>query len=189
MDTVIFYKSPDKPQIKFIENNGEKIRVQFDPIITATSYKLVYGETELNITTSETIDNWIETDKLSKESTIGKTYSVKLVAVNSFGETASEVSTQKILKNWVFPPVVKGFKPFMGGLSIGYASDPNEYLYKVQYSTSPDFTSNTHIIQTPTKGACFVPNLKAGVKYYFRMCTVHQYEVQSDWGMTYSVVI
>lgn len=189
MDTAINYRAPEKPIIKFIENNGEKIRVQFDPIITATSYKLVYGETELNISTPETIDNWIETDKLSKESSIGKTFSVKLVAVNAFGETASDIAVQKIVKNWVLPPVVKGFKSFMGGLSIGYASDPNEYLYKVQYSTSPDFTSNTHIIQTPTKGACFVPNLKAGVKYYFRMCTVHQYEVQSDWGMTYSVVI
>lgn len=189
MDTVIHYRAPEKPKIKFIENNGDKIRVQFDPVATASSYKLQYGETELNITTPETIDTWIETDKLSKESTIGKTYSVKLVAVNAFGETASDVATQKIVKNWVFPPVVKGFRSFMGGLSIGYASDPNEYLYKVQYSTTSDFSGNTHIIQTPTKGACFVPNLKAGVRYYFRICTVHQYEVQSNWGMTYSVVL
>jgi len=189
MDTVIHYQAPKKPIIRGIYNNGEKIRVMFDHVAGATSYKLIYGEGSIETSTNETTDFYIDTEKLSQQSTIGKNFFVKLVAINAIGETASEVTNQTILSSGVFPPVVKAYRSYMGGLSIGYSSDPNEYLYKIQYSTSPDFSTDTHIIQTSAKGACLVPNLQSGVWYYFRMCSVHQYEQQSEWGVTYSVVI
>jgi hypothetical protein len=188
-DTILYYQAPAKPTISVVYTDGEKIRIQYEPAALATSYKVKYGETNPEFTSPETIDTYCQTDKLTTTSAIGKTYKVQLIAVNSFGETASEIESIKIEKTDVFPPVVKGYRSVMGGLSIGYSSVPNEYMYKIQYSTTSDFSSDNHIIQTSTKGACFIPDLKSRVRYYFRMSSVHQYELQSAWGLTYSLVL
>lgn len=187
MDTIIYYHVPEKPIIRGVYYDGRVIRVMFEPSARATTYKLLYGEGDNLITSSETPDHYIDTKSHSDKSAFGK--SIKLIASNAFGESTSEITTKNITKSSVLPPVVKAYRSYMGGISIGYSSIPAEYLYKIQYSTSPDFSTDTHIIQTSAKGACLVPNLQSGVRYYFRMCSVHQYEQQSEWGVSYSVVI
>ena len=187
MDTTIYYRTPQTPEIKAVFNNGEKIRVVFNHVNFATEYKLMYGEKELAQVTKSTIDNYIETDRLSKESVLGKTFQLKLVAINSFGESSSTVKTELIQQHGKMPPVIKAVRPFQHGISIGYSNEKAEYLYKVQYSTTADFSSNTHVILTTTKGACFIPELTPGKKYYVRMSVVEQYDIESGWGEAYSI--
>jgi len=188
MDTTIYYQIPDKPIIKAVFNNGERIRVVFDKTNFTTEYKLIYGENELNSISKSTIDNYIEVGDLGRNP-LGKTYQLQLIAVNAFGENRSEIYKEKILEHGAMPPVIKAVKAFQGGISIGYSSQKMEYLYKVQYSIMPDFSSDSPIIQTTSKGACYIPDLNLGVRYYVRMSAVEQYEIVSPWGESYSVVI
>ncbi|MDP2336339.1 MAG: glycoside hydrolase family 2 TIM barrel-domain containing protein [Bacteroidota bacterium] len=189
MDTTIYYAAPEKPVIKAIFNDGAKIRVVFDHVNFATEYRLQYGEKDLNLKSVNTIDRYIEVDKLTDDGTFGKIYKLQLVAINSFGETTSDIQSETISGFGKLPPVIKAVKAFQNGISIGYSSEKSEYLYKVQYSTAPDFSSDTHIIQTITKGACYIPDLNPGIKYYFRMSVYGQYELQSPWSEVWSVTI
>ena len=189
MDTTIYYAAPEKPVIKAIFNNGTRMRVVFDHVNFATEYRLQYGERNLNLKSVNTIDRYIEVDKLTDGVNFGKAYSVQLFAFNSFGETGSEIQTITIKGFDILPPVIKAVKAFQNGISIGYSSEKNEYLYKVQYSTSPNFSSDYHIIQTTTKGACYIPDLKPCVKYYVRMSVYEQFELQSPWSEVWSVTL
>jgi hypothetical protein len=178
---------PQKPIIKAVFNNGNKIRVVFDHVNFASEYKLIYGESELNMSTVNTIDHYLETDKLPGENNIGKVYQVQLVAINSFGEAKSGIHKEAINGHGKLPPVIKGVTAFQNGISMGYSSEKGEYRYQVQYTTSPDFSSDTHIIQVKNKGACYIPDLKPGLTYYVRMCVFEQYEIQSEWSESYKV--
>ena len=189
MDTTIYYSSPEKPVIKAIFNNGTRIRVVFDHVNFASEYRLQYGEKDLNLKSINTIDRYIEVDKLADDVNFKKIYKVQLVAINSFGETKSDIQSESTSGFGNLPPVVKAVKAFQNGISIGYSSNKSEYLYKVQYSTTPDFSSDNHIIQTTTKGACYIPDLKSGVQYYIRMSVYEQFELQSPWSEVWSVTI
>jgi len=184
MDTTICYQSPEKPVIKAVFNTGDKIRVLFDHINRTTEYKLLYGDQDLNEETVPTIDNFIEIQKLSGDKKNGRKVKIQLVAINGFGESKSDIHTETLVEFAVFPPVIKAVRAFQNGISIGYSSDKSEYLYKVQYSTSPDFSTDTHIIQTTSKAACYISDLKSGVTYYVRMCAIQQYDLQSPWSDT-----
>lgn len=189
MDTTIYYAVPEKPVIRAIFNDGAKMRVVFDHVNFATEYRLRYGEKDLNLKSVNTIDRYIEVDILTDNRTFGKIYKVQLVATNSFGESTSDIQSETMSGFGKLPPVIKAVKAFQNGISIGYSSEKSEYLYKVQYSTTPDFSSDTHIIQTITKGACYIPGLNPGIKYYIRMSVYGQYELQSPWSEVWSVTI
>ncbi|NJO69553.1 MAG: hypothetical protein HC830_09970 [Bacteroidetes bacterium] len=187
MDTTIFYQAPEKPVIKSVFNTGDKIRVLFDHINRANEYKLLYGDQELKNETGSTIDNIIEIKKLTGVNKNERSIKIQLVAVNSVGESKSEIHTEPIAEFAVFPPVVKAVRAYRNGISIGYSSNNSEYLYKVQYSTSPDFSTDTHILQTTSRAACYIPDLKQGVTYYVRMSAVEQYDLKSPWSETWTV--
>ena len=189
MDTTIYFAIPQKPAIKAVFNNGNKIRVVFDHVNFASGYKMLYGENELSKSAVNTIDNYMETDQLPVGNNIGKVYQVQLVAINSFGEAKSEIYMEAINSYGKLPPVIKGVTAFQNGISIGYGSEKGEYRYQVQYSTSPDFLLDTHIMQVKNKGACYIPDLKTGLTYYVRMSVFEQYEVQSEWSETYKVTL
>ena len=189
MDTTIFFAIPQKPVIKAVFNNGNKIRVVFDHVNSASEYKLQYGDNELSKSTINTIDNYMETDQLPVGNNIGKVYQVQLVAINSFGEAKSEIYKEAINSYGKLPPVIKGVTAFQNGISIGYSSEKGEYRYQVQYSTSQDFLLDTHIMQVKNKGACYIPDLKAGLTYYVRMSVFEQYEVQSKWSEAYKATL
>ena len=185
-DTTIYYTKPSKPIIKAAFYDGSKIRVLFDHVALAVEYKLLYGQTELNMKSQNTIDNYIEVTNFNGNK-IGAASPLQLVAVNGFGENFSDVQTTKMMMCNKLPPVIKAVKSFQDGISIGYSSEKGEYLYKVQYSTTKDFSSDVHIIQTTSKGACYVPNLISNTTYFVRMCAYGQYELISPWSETRSV--
>lgn len=187
MDTTLYYVAPEKPVIKAVFNDGVKVRVIFDPVHLATEYKLLYGEKELDKSSVNTIDNYIELDKLPGGESSRKIYQLQLVAVNSFGETGSTLQQVTLTGHGKLPPIIKAIKAFQNGFSIGYSSVKGEYLYKVQYATTPDFSGDVQEIQTVSKGACYVPDLKAGSTYYVRMMVYEQFEIKSPWSETWSV--
>ena len=189
MDTTICYQSPEKPVIKAVFNTGDKIRVVFDPVNLATGYKLCYGGQDLNAESLPTIDNFIEIRKLPNDKGWEQNMKIQLVAINGFGESKSAIHTETLVGSATFPPVVKAVRAFQNGIGIGYSSEKQEYIYKVQYSTVPDFSTDVHIIQTTSKGACYIPDLNPGQTYYVRMCSVQQYEIQSPWSEVWSVVL
>lgn len=187
LDTMLYYTVPETPVMKAIFNDGTRMRVVFDPVKGAASYKIRYGEKELTLDSESTIDRFIEVDKLTDGRNFGKVYQVQLVAQNSFGESKSAVQQTVMAGKSKLPPVIKAVRAFQNGISIGYSSVKDEYLYHVQYSTNPDFSTDVHSIRTTCKGACFVPGLKAGTTYYIRMNTVAQYDLQSPWSETWVV--
>ena len=189
MDTTIYYQSPEKPVIKAVFNTGDKIRVVFDHVNLATEYKLLYGGRGLNAETLPTIDNFIEIRKLPNDKGWEQNMKIQLVAINGFGESKSAIHSEALGGSATFPPVVKAVRAFQNGIGIGYSSEKQEYLYKVQYSTVSDFSTDVHVIQTTNKGACYIPDLNPGRTYYVRMCSVQQYEIQSPWSEVWPVAL
>ena len=189
MDTTVYYQTPGKPVIKAVFNTRDKIRVVFDHMPLANEYKLRYGEQDLNSETQPTIDHFIEVQKLTGDKEYGRKVKIQLVALNGFGESQSEIHTVELSGFNVFPPVIKAVSAFQNGINIGYSSEKTGYLFKVQYSTTPDFSADSHIIQTTSRGACYIPDLKPGLTYYVRMCVVEQYELQSPWSEVWSVKV
>jgi beta-galactosidase len=182
MDTVIYGKAPEKPSIQKVFNTGDKIRVIFNHVDDAAEYKLLYGDQVLNQETGLTIDNFIEVQKLGDFFKKNGSIQIRLVAKNAFGQTSSDLHTEQASDFLVFPPVIKAVRTFQNGISIGYSSEKEDYLYKIQYATTANFSADTHVIQTTNKGACYIPNLKPGSTYYVRICAVQQYDLQSAWS-------
>ena len=187
MDTVIYNTSPLKPSIKNIFNDGIKIRVVFDHVAGASEYKVLFGESKLDKESETTIDTYLEIETPTDWNSFGKTYQVQLVALNGFGESKSDIQKVTFMGIGKLAPVIKAVRAYHNGISIGYSSNIEEYLYKVQYSTSPDFSFDVHEFQTNTKGACYIPDLTGGNTYYIRMSVVAQYNIQSPWGETWSL--
>ena len=184
MDTIIYHKIPAKPVIKKVFNTGDKIRVIFNHVDAATEYKLLYGYPDLNMESVKTIDNYIEAQKLGDLFKKNGKLNIQLVAVNAFGQNSSDLQTELVSHYYVFPPVIKAVRAFQNGISIGFSCEKEDYLYKVQYSTSSNFASDVHEFQTTNKGACYIPNIKPGFAYYVRISAVQQYDLQSAWSET-----
>jgi len=161
--------------------------VVFDHVNRGTEYKLLYGDQDLNKETVSTIDNFSEIQKLTDVTKNSRSVKIQLVAINGFGESKSDIHTESLAIFAEFPPVIKAVRAFQNGISLGYSSNNSEYLYKVQYSTSPDYSTDTHIIQTTSKAACYIPDLISGKTYFVRICVVEQYDLQSPWSETWTV--
>lgn len=192
-DTVINLEKPAMPRIVYMQGirtdmnnlspNSGTIRLVFakDPLVKA--YKAKYGKNDVTTETPETVNHFIDIPKLD----VHDTYQVQFVAVNDAGETSAAV--QKITIGYgTSAPVIYYTEPADSGFFVGYASQPDDYLYRVQYTTTKGDYTEAKTIQTATKGVLFVPNLVNGKTYYFRLQRVKQNSFESEWSEELSIV-
>jgi beta-galactosidase len=82
-----------------------------------------------------------------------------------------EVKTVQILPEYA-PPTVQYVEAADRGFFVGYATQVDDYLFKVWYTTRPGDYSQAKVVQTTNKGVLFVPNLENGKTYYFQLIKV-----------------
>jgi beta-galactosidase len=192
-DTLLFFQKPATPRIRevlgFRTNfNGTPpksgaIRVGFEHHPSATTYKLKYGKNTLDQETPPSIANYLEVQGL----TVGETYQIALVAINAQGESMSSVQTLSII-NQLAPPIIQHAEPKAGGFSLGYASQDDDYLYRVQVSTKAGDYTEARTIQTSNPGTLHVYGLQNGQKYFYRLQKIKDNYAPSAWTTEASIV-
>lgn len=174
-DTVIFLQKPVAPKIIYarggrtqmndLGGNSGSIRIVFDKNETATSYKLLYGKSSLTNETGPTRNSYFNIPGLS----FGDTYKAAVVGINSFGQS-DPTDTVLVKIEMEYPaPLITYTEAADKGFYVGYPADHEDYLFQLQYTTNKGDYSAASTIQTTNKGVMFVPDLKNGQGYYFRM--------------------
>lgn len=191
-DTTIFLQKPTAPRITYAVGGranfngggaGGVLRVQFEPVSNATAYVVRYGENGLTQATPPTLGTFVDIPKV----TIGKTYQVAVVALNAAGprladETVSEIRTVPIDVLTISPPVVQHVEPADGAFFLGYASEADDYLYRVQVSEKSGDYANARVVETTNPGALQVTGLTNGRPYFFRFQRVKDNFADSQWS-------
>lgn len=186
-DTLVNLQKPALPEIVYatgvrtdmnnLPANSGSIRIVFKQDPLTKGYKVRYGKNGLTEETVPTIDHYIDIPKLA----VHETYQYQLVAINDAGETVSPVHAVKIGFG-LAPPVVYYTEPADSGFFVGYATQFDDYLFRIQYTTTKGDYTNARMLQTQTKGVLFVPGLTNGKTYYYRLQRVKQNTFESDWS-------
>jgi beta-galactosidase len=185
-DTTLFLQKPAAPKItyalggrsNFNGGTAGTVRVQFERVPHATAYLVRYGESGLTQATPTTVSDFVDIPKLPLE----KTVQVAVVVLNAAGEAVSETRQVPIeLLNFT-PPVTQHVEPCDGGFFLGYASEADDYLYRVQVSEkSGDYTA-ARTVETMNPGTLQVTGLTNGRPYFFRFQRVKDNFADSQWS-------
>lgn len=168
---------------------GGQARIQFQKQPTATAYKARWGETGLTNETPVTLNDYLDIPTL----TLGKTYQVAVVGVNNAGESVpAEVRRVRVDTLAVTPPAIQHVEATDDGFYVGYASVADDYLYRVQVTTTPGRYDNRYAgaartVQTNNPGGLRVTGLPMGRPHYFRVQRVKDNWWTSDWSEERSV--
>ena len=190
MDTVWYNSCPDKPVIKEYRTAYNARRIYLQPTWGATACWVECEDLEKGkVLVSDTVAYPTQID-ISRLGHLKK-YKVTLFAGNNKGKSVSEAITIVGNGDGVLPPEVKKIQgiPSLSSIAIGYSCNMAEYLFEVEYAESADMKVGSKRILTTAKGACFIPELGKGKKYYVRIRSYYQYQQISEWSPVYAVVL
>jgi beta-galactosidase len=190
-DTTLALQKPAAPRVTYALgsrasfNGGPAgtVRVVFEKVPGATTYVVRYGETGLTEATPPTRADFVDIPKLA----LGKTYQVAVVARNGAGETVSETHRVPVEVLSFAPPVVQHVEPADGGFFLGYASEADDYRYRVQVSEKAGDYAGARVVETTNPGTLQVRGLTNGRPYYFRFQRVKDNFADSQWSQEYAV--
>ena len=188
-DTTIFYRKPLPVAVTYAMSgrsnmNGTPpqsglVRVHFEKNSTATAYKVRYGTAGLTQETAPTLNPYAEVPRLD----FGKTYQLAVVSINGAGESQPTTVQSVTVDRLSLPsPVIQHVEPADGGFYVGYASEADDYLYRVQVTTQPGNYATARMVQTQNPGSLFVPGLTNGKPYWFRIQRVKDNWFAGDWS-------
>lgn len=193
IDTTVFFKRPLAPKIIYTDGyrtmmnnlraNAAEMRVVFERNSSAGYYKLKYEKDGVVKETPLTLNNYINVPGLN----IDEQYKLSVVAVNSTGESEPAPGNVKIETEYP-APLVFYTEPANNGFFVGYPSTDEDYIFQVQYTTKPGDYAGAETLQTSNKGVLFVPGLKNGETYYYRMRSWKSNNYTSPWSNEIKVI-
>lgn len=188
IDTVVFLQKPIAPKIIYasgvrtlmnnLRGNSGGLRVVFEKNPSAVFYKLKYGKNELTTETPLTLNNYFDVSNLSH----GDNYKLAVIGVNSFGESEPLNTVTVKIETEYSPPLIAYTEAANNGFYVGYPTTEDDYLSQVQYTTKAGDYSNAATVQTTNKGVLFVPGLKNGQTYYYRLCRRKHNNYITPWS-------
>lgn len=161
-----YFSVPAAPSIKEILVANGAVRVVFNRVNGAASYKVKYGTTSLSSTTSTTINNFIDITSLTN----GTSYQFAAVAVNGKGDStnSSVVYATPAATNALLPPKIWNDLPVDAGFYVGYSVESTDTNFAIKYGTTSGNYPYT-LSNITNKGAYLVGGLTNGTIYYYRM--------------------
>lgn len=163
-ETRVPLAAPARPRITAIEPGQKSVRVHFNPVPGAEEYQVSYtapGQTTPTETKS-TIDTQITVPNL----TPGTPYQFTVVALN--GTTSASTPVEASPNGQPLPPLITKAVPLDGMCSLGYAVEPGDQSFDIEYSTQPNqFTRS--LSNLTVKGAAQIPGLRNGTTYSTRL--------------------
>ena len=192
-DSTILFKAPEPPAIlaaigvrtKLNDTtaNTGAIRIFINRTDEVTLYKAKYGQSDLSQETPLTLNSHIDIPKLP----FNQSYQVALVAVSPFGESKLGESKNIKVDPGYAPPLVYYTEPADKGFFVGYNTDNDDYVFRIQYTLNKGDYANSKIIQTNAKGVLFVPGLENGKQYFFRMSRIKDNNYTTGWSEEQSI--
>lgn len=186
-DTLVNLQKPAAPTVVYatgvrtemnnLTPNTAAMRIVFAKHPLTKWYKIRYGKGNLTQETAPTLNHFADIPHLA----FYETYQYQVVAMNDAGETASPIQTVK-MGYGVAPPLIYYTEPADSGFFVGYASNADDHVYRIQYTTTKGDYSKAHTLQSQTKGVLFVPGLENGRTYYFRMQLIKHNTYTSEWS-------
>lgn len=193
VDTTIFFQKPIPSKILYAQGfrqqpNGAPpktgvIRVVFEKNPSAILHKIKYGKSGLSQETLPTLNLSENIEGLE----FGETYQISVVAINTIGETLSEIKNIKV-ETQPLPPTITYIEAADKGFFVGYAVLLRDRYFKVQYTTKQGDYSDAILTQTDAKGTLFIGDLENGKPYYFRLQTITDEFTHSEWSEEKMVV-
>lgn len=179
-DTTVYLSKPTTPELLAVHSSDVAARIVFKKMPDATAYYLKYGSHDLNNTSPQTTNDFIELSNLNRDSI----YQFQLVAVNNAGATATEKQTFALGKKEL-PPIVWNVQAVKQGFFVSYNSDPLDFRYEIAYGVKPNNYDKNLVLNT--KGVLQVPGLVSGKTYYFKMRRILQWGYNSAWTHEYVI--
>lgn len=175
-DTILYLAAPATPELKAVFSSSKAIRVEYNPVPFAEGYRVIYSDDgDAWDTTAVSINHFIALENLDRN----KHYKLGVIAVNGFGSSEPSSIREARLNNQELPPVIWKTESADGGFFIGYSVRPEDFLYDVEYGTSPGNYTDKLVVKN--KGVLQVAHLKNGQTYYYRMRSRKQWGFESEW--------
>ncbi|WP_176445006.1 glycoside hydrolase family 2 TIM barrel-domain containing protein [Paenibacillus herberti] len=192
----VYFSVPGAPVIKEVVAASGQVRVVFNKVSGAQSYKVKYGTSSLTSETASTINDFIDITGLMNDTP----YQFSVVASNGVGDGVESaiVSGTPQAEYTLLPPTLWKAVGVDGGFYVGYTSAPgtftveenNKTTYTIQFGTSSGNYTETRSNIT-NYGAFNVMGLTNGTTYYFRIKMDKDvsgiYYGSSNWSQEISV--
>lgn len=128
-------------------------------------------------------ENYLDINELEFSSP----YELEVFAVNSAGETLVLKQTVEINPKKVLPPAIRHIQREMNGFFVGYASEVDDFQFRVRFSKKNDLDENSKIITTTNPGLIFIPLEESNELHYFQIQRVKDNFYSSEWSPVYTV--
>jgi beta-galactosidase len=193
-DTTLYFQPPRAPRLRSVQGGRAQqndlragsgtLRVTFEASPNAASHKVRYGLQGLSSETPPTLNRYVDVPQL----TFGQTYQVAVVATNGAGDSPpTPAQAVAIAPEAYAAPVVQYVEPADGGFFVGYATQADDFLFQVQYTSAPGAYASAPVLQSSTKGVLFVPHLTNGQSYFFRLRRIKDNNYASAWSDEHTV--
>lgn len=114
-------------------------------------------------------------------------YELEVFAGNSKGETLVLKQTFEIDPKKIIPPAIRHIQREQTGFFVGYATEVDDFQFRVRFSKESDLEKTSKIISTTNPGLIFIPLEKSDELYYFQIQRVKDNHFHSDWSPIYKV--
>lgn len=194
-DAVFYFQSPEivSPLGVFggrmlqndIRPNSANIRVFLDENLTSVFHtaKIKIGNEVKEI--GAIYENFIDIQNLD----FSTPYELEVFAVNAAGETSILNQNVEINPKMVVPPAVRHIETAKNGFFVGYATELDDFQFRVRYSKEKDLENNSKTVTTTNPGLIFIPVMATDQPYYFQIQRVKDNNYYSDWSIRYEVPI
>ncbi|REG78250.1 sugar-binding domain-containing protein [Algoriphagus antarcticus] len=132
-----------------------------------------------------TYDNFLDLTGLE----FSKPYELEVFAVNSAGETLIHQETLEINLKAIVPPAIQHIQREKNGFYVGFATEVDDFQFRVRYSTNGDLEKTGKIISTTNPGLIFIPSNESKEAYSFQIQRVKDNYYHSDWSPEYEVCL
>jgi beta-galactosidase len=166
-----------------IRPNSANLRVFLDENKTAEFHiaKIKTGN-EVKVF-GPTYDNFLDISGLD----FSTAYTLEVFAVNAAGETSIHKQTLEIDPKKIVPPAIRHIETAKNGFFVGYATEVDDFQFRVRFSKVKDLEKNSKTITTTNPGLIFIPVDADGVPYYFQIQRVKDNYFHSDWSPVHEV--
>jgi len=114
-------------------------------------------------------------------------YDLEVFAVNSAGETSILNQKIEIEPKKVVPPAIRQIETTKTGFYVGYATEVDDFQFRVRYSKGKNLENNSKTITTTNPGLIYIPVEDTDQPYYFQIQRVKDNNYFSDWSMVFEV--
>ncbi len=128
-----------------------------------------------------TFDNFLDISGLD----FSTTYTLEVFAANAAGETSIHKQTLEIDPKKIVPPAIRHIETAKNGFFVGYATEVDDFQFRVRFSKEKDLEKNSKTITTTNPGLIFIPVDAGSVPYYFQIQRVKDNYYHSDWSPVY----